>query len=71
VGVEGDQRELIAADPCHECAVGRSRETARDTAQQFVARRVSEHVIDLLEAVEIERDDRKGFRRRGGTLQRR
>ena len=69
--IEADQGELVAAEPRHECAVRPRPRDGGDHAQQFVARRMSEDVIDLLEAVEIERDDRKAFMRGGGALQRR
>ena len=69
--IAADQGELVAAEARHECAFRRSRETRGDHAQQFVARRMSEDVIDLLEAVAVEREQRKAFMRGGGALQRR
>ena len=66
VGTGEDERELVAADA--EGRVGRAargRDGAGGRAQGPVARRVAAEVVDRLEAVEIEDDDRQRERRRG------
>ena len=59
------ERELVAAEPRRQ-HVGREGlpQPAGHALQQAVAGRVAEAVVDLLEAVEIEHDDREGPRRR-------
>ena len=52
--------ELVAAQPRQEvAAVQRARDQLRDLAQQFVARGVAHRVVDLLEAVEVEQQQRR------------
>ena len=53
------QRELVAAEPGQGVAgADRARDPAGHRAQQLVADRMAERVVDLLEAVEIEEEDR-------------
>jgi hypothetical protein len=49
--------ELVAAEPRHQPGTGARRQAPGDRDQHLVARRVAEHVIDLLEAIDVE-DDR-------------
>ncbi len=55
-----DDGELVAAEPRHEGAADRLLQAARDFAKQVVADDVAEHVVDLLEAVDVERHQREG-----------
>ncbi len=58
--VAGEDRELVAADPCDERAVAHDRrEASRDADQQRVADRMAVRVVDVLEAVEVERQQRE------------
>ena len=57
--VDGDQRELVAAEPREERAAGGLAQPPRDLAQQRVAGRVAEHVVDLLEPVEVDAEHRE------------
>ena len=60
-----DDRELVAAEPCDVRLVGtRSSQAIRHLAQEHVAERVAERVVDPLEVVEIEEHD--GRRARPG-----
>ena len=53
------QRELVAAEPGQGVAgPDRARDPAGHRAQQLVADRMAERVVDLLEAVEVEEEDR-------------
>ena len=64
VGTGEDERELVAADP--EGRIGcaaRGRDGAGGRAQGAVARRVAAEVVDRLEPIEIEDDDRQRQRR--------
>ena len=50
-----DHREFVAAEPRHQIAAAqRMRQPQRDVADQFVAGRMAERVIDVLEMVEID-----------------
>ena len=53
------QRELVAAEAGHGVGVADvAEEPGRDLAQQAVAARVAERVVDLFEAVEVEQQHR-------------
>ena len=53
------QREFVAAEPGQGVAgPDRARDPAGHRAQQLVADRMAERVVDLLEAVEVEEEDR-------------
>ncbi len=53
-------RELVAAQPRHGVAgAEKVLEPAGDAHQQLVADRVAEAVVDVLEAVEVEKEDRE------------
>ena len=59
-----DDGEFVAAEPRqHVAGAQRISAAARDLAQQRIAGSVTERVVDVLEAVEIEHQDRE--RRRG------
>ena len=61
VGVEQHDRELVAAEPDERvAALAAARGSARpELAQQFVAGRMAERVVDLLEAVEVDEQKRQ------------
>ena len=65
-----DQRELVAADARQESAAGSRRQALAHLAQQRIAGRVAEHVVDVLEPVEIEAQHRKRLGRRSRALER-
>ena len=68
VADRGDHRELVAAEPRHQVvAAQRVRQPQRDVADQFVADRMAERVVDVLEMVEIDIEHR-GRRRAGAHL---
>ena len=46
-------------EPGHDAAARRGLDAARHLDQQLVADRVAEHVVDLLQAVEIDREHRE------------
>ena len=51
-----DDTELVPAQPCHGVLGPQSPRDARpELAQELIARLVSERVVDLLEAIEIEK----------------
>ncbi len=54
-----DDGELIAAEPRHERAADRFLQAPRNFAKQVVADDVAEHVVDFLEAIEVERHQRE------------
>ena len=59
VADRGDHRELVAAEPRHQVvAAQRVREPQRDVADQLVADRMAERVVDVLEVVEIDIEHR-------------
>ncbi len=68
----GEDRELVAADACHHVAFAhRLAEAACDADEAFVARAVTVDVVDPLEAVQVEEQDRMaavGARRRSDRL---
>ena len=59
LAVGRDDGELVAAEPRQERAADRRLQAPRHLAQQAVADGVAEHVVDLLEAVEVERHQRE------------
>ena len=59
-----DQRELVAADAGEKSAAGGRSEALAHLAQQRVAGRMAEHVVDVLEAIEVEAQHRERLRRR-------
>ena len=54
-----DQAELVAAEPGHHAAARRGLDAARHFDQQLVADRMAEHVVDFLQAVEVDRQHRE------------
>ena len=57
----GDDREFIATEPRHQVvAAQRAGDALRDIADQFVADRVAERVVDVLEVVEVDVEHRRG-----------
>ena len=62
--------EFVAADAGEEGALAGLLHAARDFAQQRVADRVAEHVVDRLEAVEVDAEQREAFRRILGEVER-
>ena len=57
----GEDRELVAAQPGRRVLGPYAAEQAlRGRAQQLVARRVAERVVDVLEPVEVDQDHRDG-----------
>ena len=52
--VRDDKRELVATDAREECAVRDRRQSLGDLSQQFVANCVAEHVVDVLETIEVD-----------------
>ena len=57
--VGGDQRELVAPDPCHRVgAADRVADAIGQLAQQPVAGRVTIGVVHVLEPVDVEHQDR-------------
>ena len=60
IGVGQEERELVAADPERPVrATQAGVDDAADPAEQQVARRVPVGIVDLLELVEIEQDERQ------------
>ena len=58
--VREDQRELVAADPGHGVALAQGRaHPLADLLEHVVADPVAEGVVDLLELVEVDQDDRE------------
>ena len=49
-----DQAELVAGQPRHHAAARRLLQPARHLDQHLVADRVTEHVVDFLQAVEVD-----------------
>ena len=68
--VRAEHGELVAAEPRHH-VVGahRAAQAVGDRDEQLVARRVAEAVVDDLEAVEVEEQDRHPAGRVRGTRQ--
>jgi hypothetical protein len=69
----GDDGELVAAEPCHEIFMAHGVDEAlRDDADQPVADVMAERVVDVLEMVEVDRQDGRmrviamGFGEHGG-----
>ena len=61
VGVGQDQRELVAADAGEHVAVAEdAAQCLADAREQLVAGCVPERVVDLLEPVEVEQQQRSG-----------
>jgi len=57
VADRGNNRELVAAEPRHQVvAAQRMRQPQRDVADQFVADRMTERVVDVLEMVEVHKE---------------
>ena len=66
-GGRGDHREFVAAEPCHEVvAAHHARQPQRDIADQLVADRMAERIVDVLEVVEVDVEHRR--RRQQGAL---
>ena len=60
VGPRHDGEELVAAQPADRDAVGHSAAIAtRDVAEHTIARLVAERVVDFLESVEVDEQDRR------------
>ena len=52
--------ELVAPEPHEQVVLGRAGgEAPRDLAEQFVARGMAEGVVDLLEVVQVDQDQRE------------
>ena len=64
-----DQGEFVAADAAEEGACDRGAQPLRDRAQQAIAERMTEDVVDLLEAVEVDRQHREALVRLRRALQ--
>ena len=55
VADRGDDGEFVAAEPRHQVvAAQRARQAQRDVADQLVADRMAERVVDVLEVVEVD-----------------
>ncbi len=54
-----DHSELVAGEPGHDPAARRVLDPVRHFDQQFVADRMAEHVVDFLQAVEVDRQHRE------------
>ena len=68
VADRGNHRELVAAEPRHQVvAAQRVRQPQRDVADQLVADRMAERVVDVLEMVEVDIEHR-GRRGAGAHL---
>ena len=65
-----DQRELVAADARQESAARGRRQALAHLAEQRIAGRMAEHVVDVLEAIEVEAQHRERLGRRGGAFER-
>ena len=64
------QRELVAADACDMLGrAGAALQAACDLDQKFVAGRMAELVVDLLEAIEVEQKHREFLAGQSETLQ--
>jgi hypothetical protein len=61
--VFAEQREFVAAEPGDKCTLRRIFHTPRDLAEQRIANRVAEHVVDFLEAVEVDGEQGRKVRR--------
>ena len=60
-GSDLENREFIASEPCDDIAVTRIREKPlADFAQERVADRMTETVVDVFETVEVEAMNREG-----------
>ena len=70
--VPGKHRlEFVAAEPADLAVVAHHRlQPLRDLAQQRVADRVAERVVDVLEAVEVDQEQRAALLPMGGVAQR-
>ena len=63
-----EDRELVAAQPREQILLAHlAREALRDLAQQVVAALVAEDVVDLLEAVEVDEQQREAVGRRASS----
>ena len=59
-GIREQQRELVAADPeCESVAGHELREQRAEAREDAVADRMAVTVVDLLEVVEVEEDERE------------
>ena len=64
-----DNRELVAAETRDELAFYGCQKPVRDLAQHEVARGVSKEIVDFLEPVQVDAQDRKTRSRGGRALQ--
>ena len=64
-----DDRELVAAKPRDDCIAGDTREDVAHLAEQSVADRVAERIVDPLEPVEIEAQQGRALSAFERTLQ--
>ena len=68
IGVDEHGSELVTADPDQDVsAAQRAGEARAELTQQLVARGVTERVVDLLEMVEVDEQEREVARRRLGV----
>ena len=66
IGLRQDDSEFIPAKPPHDIGLARmAQQQLRDTDQHLIARRMTEHVIDLFEMVEVDIDDGQGRTKTG------
>jgi hypothetical protein len=49
-----DEAELVAGEPGHHTATGAGLDTAGNLDQELVAHRVAEHIVDFLQAIEVD-----------------
>ena len=63
-----DQAELVAGQPRHHTAAGAGLHAARNLDQELVAHRMAEHVVDFLQAVEVDAQHREFLIRAGAGL---
>ena len=60
VGIRQQQREFIAAQPCHRVGFAQYRgEPFTNLLQNSIANLMTERVIDLLETIQIHHDQRE------------
>ena len=69
--VGADDCELVAAEPRDKSTFAGSLQADGDLPQQRVADRMAEHVVDVLEAVEVDADHREILLRHRRALERR
>src|SRR6185437_14740539 len=63
-----DKAEFVAGEPRHHAAARRSLDAVGNLDQELVAGRVTEHVVDFLEAIEVDREYRELFAGSGAGL---